>query len=68
MAKAKLQCRIRYEDKGDKGEWFIFENKWTTEDEWGLDIAFKCEDDKISYQALTKVRELLRQGIEIIWK
>lgn len=76
MAKKKdrLEVRIRYErDWNDQGEHFVFENKWTSEDEWGLDTAFKLLDydygngiEKgavISYQALTKIRELIKLGI-----
>ena len=60
----KLECRIRYEENWrGEGEYFIFECKFADEDEWGLDTAFKCEDDRISYQALTKIRELMKMGI-----
>jgi len=61
---ARLECRIRYEEdwKG-QGEYYIFENKWTNEEEWGLDTAFALKDDRISYEALTKVRELMKMGI-----
>jgi len=71
MAKDKLQCRIRYEeDWNGQGEYFIFENKWTNEDHWGLDTAFKLRDSEtekgalIHYTALTKIRELQALGIE----
>lgn len=71
MAKNKLQCRIRYEeDWNGQGEYFIFENKWTNEDHWGLDTAFKLRDSEtekgalIHYTALTKIRELQNLGIE----
>ena len=70
MAKAKLQCRIRYDENyRDTGkEYYVFETKWTTEEEWGLDTAFPVKDDMISYQALTRVRETMKLGIEIIWR
>ena len=76
--KNQLECRIRYEkDWNGRGEYFIFENKWTDEEEWSLDTAFKLldyrgedgtvlEQDKaavINYQALTKIRELQKFGI-----
>ena len=67
MKKPKLVCRIRYEENWNgRGEHFIFENKWTNEgdDEWGLDTAYKLIDDRISYQALTKIRQLIDLGIE----
>lgn len=68
--KDHLECRIRYvEDWNGEGEHFVFENKWTNEDEWGLDTAFKLIDYKdlkgelVNYRALTKIRELMKLGI-----
>ena len=73
--KPKLEARIRYvEDWHGEGEHFVFENKWTNEEAWGLDTAFKLldfiKDGKVvekgyllSYQALTKIRELQKMGI-----
>ena len=63
--KRKLEVRIRYEEdwKGI-GEHFIYETKWSDENEWGLDTAFKLVDDMISYQALTKIREMMRNNID----
>ena len=66
--------RIRYfENWNNEGEHFVFEGKWSNEDEWGLDTAFQLFDyDKdgvhetgslISYRALTKIRELMKMGI-----
>lgn len=72
MAKKKdrLEVRIRYvEDWNGDGEHFVFENKWTSEDEWGLDTAFKLLDygnrkgEVVNYRALTKIRELMKLGI-----
>lgn len=60
----RYECRIRYdEDWNGRGECFVFEGKWTDEDEWGLDTAYALIDDKISYEALTKIRELMRNGV-----
>jgi len=71
MAKRRLEGRIRYEeDWGGRGEHFVFETKWSDEDEWGLDTAFKLYDyggDKavvLNYQALTKIREWMNLGID----
>lgn len=71
MAKAKLLGRIHYEeDWYGMGEHFVFETKWSNEDEWGLDTAFKLLDYNgeqgavISYQALTKVREWTRLSVD----
>ena len=67
----KLQGRIRYDENfhGD-GEHFVFEVKWPNEKEWGLDMAFKLLDYEkekgavVSYQALTKVREWMKLGVD----
>ena len=60
----KLECRIRYEeDWNGNGEYYIFENKWTNEEEWGLDTAFCLIDNRLNYEALTKIRELMRMDI-----
>lgn len=62
--------RIRYvEDWHGEGEHFLFECKQSDADSWGLDTAcklFDYEGEKgvlISYQALTKIRELMKMGI-----
>lgn len=80
MNKPYLECRIHYEEDWEgRGEYYVFETKWSDEKEWGLDTAFKLldyrgedgtvhEQDKgavISYQALTKIRELMRMGCKI---
>ena len=71
----RLECRIRYDKNfGGEGEYFVFEIKWTNEDEWGLDTAFplvtiedgeviRGEGDLIHYTALTKIRELMKLGV-----
>ena len=66
--------RIRYvEDWHGEGEHFLFEGKQSDEEAWCLDTAFKLFDldyngyhnkgELISYQALTKIRELRKMGI-----
>lgn len=71
MGKRKLQGRIRYEENwNDWGEHYIFEIKWSDEDEWGLEVAYKLLDYKdhkgavLNYEALTKVREWMRLGVD----
>ena len=82
MAKSKpyLEGRIRYEENyRGQGEHFIFELKWSDEEEWGLDTAFKLHDAEyegvkeegvlVHYTALTKIREWMKTGVrEIYWK
>ena len=66
--------RIRYvEDWHGEGEHYVFEGKHSDEEDWGLDTAFKLFDLDykghhedgvlISYQALTKIRELRKMGV-----
>ena len=64
--KNKMQYRIKYyENWNGMGEFYVFEGKRTNEKEWSFDIAFKLdEDDRINYQALTKIRELKSLGID----
>ncbi|MBQ6483078.1 MAG: hypothetical protein IJI45_18385 [Anaerolineaceae bacterium] len=67
MAKKKnaLIGRIRYvENWHGEGEHYVFELKWENEDEWGLDTAFTLVDDRISYHALTKIREWIKCGVD----
>ena len=68
--KQKYEVRIRYaEDWNGKGEHFVFEGKWSDEEAWGLDTAYKLLDYRnekgvlLNYEALTKIRELQRMGI-----
>ena len=59
----RFEERIRYvEDYEGMGEYFLFEGKYTDEDDWSLDTAYALENDRLSYQALTKIRELMRCG------
>ena len=60
--------RCRYEaDWNGKGEHFIFEGRWTDDDDWGLDMAVPVKNDMIHYTALTKIRELMRQDVEFFF-
>lgn len=59
-------CRIRYCEKDQDGhECFIFEIRQSDEGEYGFSKSFRLIDDRISYQALTEVRELIRLGYNI---
>ena len=63
--KVKLQGRIRYEENFmNNGEYYVFEIKHSDEKEWGLDTAYKLIDDRLSYEALTKIREWQRLDID----
>lgn len=78
MEGKKLQVRMKYyEDWNGRGEHFVLENKMPDEDEWGLGTAYKLFDLKddqgnvikegelLSYEALTKIRDLKKRGIEV---
>lgn len=65
-----LEGRVRYvKDWKGNGEHYVFENKWSNEDEWGLEAAFKLRDSGeekgvlLRYEALTQIREWMRLGI-----
>lgn len=67
MAKPKLVYRIRYDENWDgNGEYVVFESRRANKcgDEWGLDTAYKVIDDRISHEALLKVRQLIDLGIK----
>lgn len=59
-------CRIRYCEKDQDGdECFIFEIRQSDEKEYGFSKSFRLIDDRISYQALTEIRQLIRLGYRI---
>lgn len=61
----RLQGRIRYvENFMDEGEFYVFEIKWTNEDSWGMETAYRLIDDRLSYEALTHIRKWQDLGIE----
>lgn len=61
--------RIRYDENWNgEGEHFVFEGKWSNEDEWGLVSAFPLKNDMIHYTALTKIREMKSLGIDFYFK
>lgn len=70
-----LYGRIRYvENWNNLGEHYLFESKWSNEEDWGLDTAFRLLDYKdskgevLSYQALTKIREWQRLRIQFYFE
>ena len=63
--KAKLEGRVRYDaNYRGEGEYFIFEIKWTDEDEWGLETAYPCREDKIHWSVLAHFRKWKDLGID----
>lgn len=62
----KPECRIRYCEKDQDGyECYIFEIRQSSEEKYGFSKIFRLIDDRISYQAITEIRELLKLGYEI---
>lgn len=62
----KPECRIRYCEKDQDGdECYIFETRQNEGEEFGLSHSFRLIDDRLSYQALTQVRELMKLGYDI---
>lgn len=60
------ECRIRYCEKDQDGdECFVFETRQSSEEEFGLCVSFRLIDDRLSYQALTQIRELMKLGYKI---
>lgn len=82
--KRKQIGRIRYDENfHGGGEHFVFEWKWNDEPNtaWSMECAFallelsdgklnvgKGNGELINYQALTKVREWLKMGMDIYFK
>lgn len=60
------ECRIRYCEKDQDGhECYIFEIRQNGEEEFDFAKSFRLIDDRISYMALTEIRELTKLGYSI---
>ena len=60
------ECRIRYCEKDQDGdECYIFEIRQSEGEEYGFSKSFRLIDDRLSYQAITEIRELLKLGYKI---
>ena len=60
------ECRIRYcERDRDGDECYIFEIRQKSNEEFRFSKSFRLIDDRLSYQALTEVRELMKLGYNI---
>ena len=60
----KPECRGRY-IQNNEGEWYNFEIRQNEDDNFGLDTSFRLVDGRLNYQALTKIRELMKLGYRI---
>ena len=63
----KPLARIRYVER-DGTESYICEFRMSEEDDWSFDSSWELREDMIHYTALTKVRELMKQGYRISFK
>lgn len=60
------ECRIRYCERDQDGhECYIFEVRQSDEKEYDFAKSFRLIDDRISYMALTEIRELIKLGYSI---
>lgn len=60
---AKVKARIRFEEN-ERGEFFVYEIQDPQDKEWGIQTEFRVENDMVSYQAITTIREWMRSGVE----
>lgn len=77
MAKSKVLYRVRY-DKNyrNQGEYYVVECYDNNDKEWYLDCAYPFMDklgtfgrgEYVHFELVTKIRELMKLGFEIIWK
>ncbi|MBR2890368.1 MAG: hypothetical protein IKC09_08855 [Oscillospiraceae bacterium] len=61
-------CRVRYAELEDGTEHYIFEIRQHDEDEYHFAYSYQLEDDRLSYQALTQIREMMKLGYKIIFQ
>lgn len=60
------ECRIRYCERDQDGhECYIFEIRQNSAEEFDIAKSFRLVDDRISYMALTEIRELTKLGYSI---
>ena len=64
-------ARVAYEEKSqycDGGEAFVIYLDTERTGDWGMSVACSIKDERVSYQLVTQIRELMRLGYEIHWK
>lgn len=65
MSKNTVRGRIRYDENFmNEGEFYVFELANGKEDEWTLETAYKLVEDRVSYEALTHIRNWQNLGID----
>ena len=68
---ARPLARVAYEENShycDGLEAYVIYLDPERKDDWGMCMACALKDDRVSYQLVTQIRELMRLGYEIIWK
>lgn len=64
-------ARVTYEEHSqfcDGKEAYVIYIDPHRKNDWGMDMAFPLVNDMVSYQLVTKIRELMKQGYEVIWR
>ena len=63
-------ARVAYEEHSkycDGGEAYVIYLDTERTGDWGMSVAYSLRDDRVSYQLVTQIRELMRLGYEIRW-
>jgi len=63
-------ARVAYESNSkycDGGEAYVIYLDAERTGNWGMSVACPLRDDRVSYQLVTQIRELMRLGYEIRW-
>ena len=63
--------RVAYEEKSrycDGGEAYVIYLDPERNGDWGMSVACALKDDRVSYQLVTNIRQLMDLGYDIIWK
>ena len=64
-------ARVSYEEKSkycDGQEAYVIYLDTERNGDWGMSCAFSLVNDRVSYQLVTQIRELMRLGYDILWK
>lgn len=64
-------ARVAYEEHSkycDGGEAYVIYLDAQRTGEWGMSVACPLRDDRVSYQLVTQIRQLMNLGYEISWK
>ena len=63
-------ARVAYEEHSkycDGGEAYVIYLDTERKGDWGMSVACPLRDDRVSYQLVTQIRQLMHLGYEIRW-